>query len=102
MSLDAFIAPRALAPLVLQYISMRYLDYSWPVWLAFIIYTVSLAIFGDMLFSHVNTLVRRHGSFDSHVARQMIPDARFTNSMVCCLYLLTLALTLILRPGSWH
>jgi len=85
----AFILPRALAPVAIQYISMRYLHFTWPTWLAMIIYSGSFAAFANMTLSHMNGLALKHGFLDAHVARDGVPDVRLKATVLGLIFVLT-------------
>lgn len=79
---DKFIFPRAVAPLVLQYASMKYLDYSWPLPVAFAIYSISFIAFAINMLHHFNSIAEKHGFLDGQAPRDDVPDVRLTSTAV--------------------
>ena len=60
--------------MVLQYISMQYFNYEWPLLLAFSIYSVWWIVFAKMLSIHLGSLVSKYGYLDGGASRDHIPD----------------------------
>ncbi|KAF8315651.1 hypothetical protein DL93DRAFT_2078881 [Clavulina sp. PMI_390] len=81
LSQHMFIFPRAVAPIVLQYISMRAFGYSWPFPVAFGIYAVAFFIFAGSMLRFFNHLGEKHGFLDGEVHRDEVPDARLAWTM---------------------
>lgn len=79
---DAFVLPIALSPVAFQYISMTYFNYSWPIPLAFTIYSVSATLFSFVMLFHFNRILAKHGFLDAQHARDGIPDAKLNLTIV--------------------
>ncbi|KAF8306147.1 hypothetical protein DL93DRAFT_2232694 [Clavulina sp. PMI_390] len=77
-----FVFPRAAAPIVFQYISMRFFHYSWPLPLAFVVYAVSFLIFTDHMINHFNRLAEEHGFLDGDRIRDDVPDIRLASASI--------------------
>lgn len=79
---DAWIFPRTLPPMVLQYASMK-LGYTWSLPVAFAVYAVWWAIFAKMLAGRLGSLVGQHGYLDQNTPRDHVPDIKTTWTSVC-------------------
>ncbi|KAF8314460.1 hypothetical protein DL93DRAFT_2058228, partial [Clavulina sp. PMI_390] len=84
--------PRALVPIALQYLSMRYFHVIWPTWLAMVVYAAYLIAFSCMMLFHMNDLAQKHGFLDGQSRRDQIPDLKITSTM------LGLLATVTVRP----
>lgn len=69
-------------PMALQFVSMKYLNYAWPTWLAAAIYALYLVVFSMMMLWHMNAIADRHGFLDGQVLRDGVPDVRLDTTMV--------------------
>jgi len=74
--------PIALIPVAAQYVSMTYFNYSWPVLVAFTIYSVSATLFSFIMLFHFNRILAKHGFLDAEHARDGIPDAKLNLTIV--------------------
>lgn len=79
---DKFVFPRAIVPPVLQYISMQYFHYSWPLPVAFLIYSLCFIAFAASMLKHMNALGEKHGFLDGQFSRDGVPDIRLTSTAV--------------------
>ncbi|KAF8316092.1 hypothetical protein DL93DRAFT_2166322 [Clavulina sp. PMI_390] len=91
-SQHTFVLPRALAPMLLQYFSMQVLGYSWPLPVAFLIYSVSFILFAINMLHEYNRLAEKHGFLDAQAPRDNVPDVRLTSTSI------GLLLTVTVRP----
>ncbi|KAF9518239.1 hypothetical protein BS47DRAFT_1338512 [Hydnum rufescens UP504] len=85
----AFILPRAIAPMVVQHISIKYFRLSWPMWMAAIVYIIAFIAFVAMLAFHMNTLALKYGFLDGQVPRDGVPDARLKLTMLGIFFVAT-------------
>ncbi|KAF8306161.1 hypothetical protein DL93DRAFT_2144038 [Clavulina sp. PMI_390] len=88
-SQHAFVFPRVAAPMVLQYISMRFLNYSWPWPLAFVLYSFSFLGFSDDMANEFNRLSEEHGFLDGEKLRDNIPDGRLASTSISTILIVT-------------
>ncbi|KAF9513343.1 hypothetical protein BS47DRAFT_1344430, partial [Hydnum rufescens UP504] len=88
----AFVLPRAIAPIAIQYISIKYFRLSWPMWMAGIVYSLAFITFVAMLAFHLNALALKHGFLDGQVPRDGVPDARLKLTMLGIFFVATVRL----------
>lgn len=74
-NIDKWVFPRALPPMVTQYISMK-MGYAWSLPIAFSIYAVWSLIFARMLCLRLKVLTAEHGYLDQKSPRDHTPDAK--------------------------
>ncbi|KAF8306146.1 hypothetical protein DL93DRAFT_2120508 [Clavulina sp. PMI_390] len=84
-----FVLPRAAAPILLQYISMRFLNYSWPVPLAFVLYAFSFLGFSDDMANEFNRLSEKHGFLDGEKLRDNVPDIHLASASIGTILIVT-------------
>ncbi|KAF9520999.1 hypothetical protein BS47DRAFT_1335092, partial [Hydnum rufescens UP504] len=75
--------------IAIQYISIKYFDFSWPMWMAVVVYSLAFFVFGMMTTLHMNTLALKHGFLDGQVPRDGIPDLRLKSTLVGLLFVMT-------------
>ncbi|KAF9519424.1 hypothetical protein BS47DRAFT_1337201 [Hydnum rufescens UP504] len=84
-----FILSRAIAPIAIQYISMKYFHLSWPIWMAVIVYSIAYIAILAMTVVRLNALTLKHGFLDGHVPRDGIPDVRLKSTVIGLLFFVT-------------
>ena len=76
-------------PVAIQYLSMKYLNISWPLPVAFLVYSLSLIVFAQMMLHHMHTICEKNGFLDGQAPRDGVPDLRLNATAVRSLISLT-------------
>lgn len=80
--IDMYLIPRVLPPLVAQYISMKYCDYTWHPALAYAIYGTYCFLISTAFPTNINRLADTHGFLDGGVPRDNVPDEKVGSIVV--------------------
>ncbi|KAF8309902.1 hypothetical protein DL93DRAFT_1689297 [Clavulina sp. PMI_390] len=77
-----FVLPKALIPVVIQYISMTYFNLSWSLPFAFVFYSTVATLFSFVMLFHFKAITAKHGFLDASHSRDGIPDSKLNGTLI--------------------